>query len=137
MTIIRAFIVSIFLIPTFATASDLSTCADFDITREFEPVANISPRNSQQLATDTTVSLQLHDGLLKPQLDLLLREQFDIQAIEWRASTHHQWPTEFLLKGTSWRQLLQQMLEPYQLRVTLHANHTAIVDYQQPQRSAL
>lgn len=137
MAFIRVLFCSGVLFSGLSLSTQATECADFDISADL----HLSPVTEQTLtppsSADTDVSLQLHDGLLKPQLDLLLREQFGVQAIEWRASTHHLWPTVYLLRGTSWRQLLQQVLEPYQLRVTLHANHTAVIDYQQSQRAAL
>lgn len=136
MTLIRAVFYCVALLPGLALPLSAADCADFDTSTAVDSSSSTQQSAVTQPSTGT-VSLQLHDGLLKPQLDLLLREQFGVQAIEWRASKHHLWPTIYLLRASSWRQLLQQMLEPYQLHVTLHANHTAVIDYQQPQRAAL
>lgn len=137
MSLVHVFFYSVALLPGLFLSLHAADCAGFDLSAASEPSFRSARSDATAKPAAETVSLQLHDGLLKPQLDLLLREQFGVQVIEWRASTHHLWPTVYLLHGSSWRQLLQQMLEPYQLRVTLHANHTAVVDYQQPQRAAL
>lgn len=75
------------------------------------------------------VRFALQADRLKPQVESLLKEHWDIQEVIWYADPHHVWPTEFELLATDWNQLLSKILEPYQLRVSIHENHTAVVDY--------
>ncbi|RUO43820.1 hypothetical protein CWE15_01060 [Aliidiomarina taiwanensis] len=75
------------------------------------------------------VRYKLEAALLRPQLEKLLTEHWGVQRVVWYADNHHTWPTYFELVAPSWDQLLENLLKPYQLRVALHPNHTAVVDY--------
>lgn len=75
------------------------------------------------------VRYTLEAALLRPQLETLLIEHWDVQRVVWYADNHHTWPTQFELVAPSWDKLLESLLKPYQLRVALHPNHTAVVDY--------
>lgn len=75
------------------------------------------------------VQWQLTPGLLRPQLETLLRDHWQVQNFVWQAASGHYWPTHYTLAANSWDELLDALLTPYQLRVALHANHTAVIDY--------
>ncbi|RTE86872.1 MULTISPECIES: hypothetical protein [Gammaproteobacteria] len=75
------------------------------------------------------VRFELKADRLKPQIESLLFAHWDIQKVVWYADPHHVWPTDFELVERSWDVLLSKVLEPYQLRVAIHENRTAVVDY--------
>ncbi|RUO25213.1 hypothetical protein CWE09_00250 [Aliidiomarina minuta] len=68
-------------------------------------------------------------GPLQPQLETLLQQHLQVQSVVWLAATEHHWPSRYQLQANDWDSILERLLEPYQLRVLLHANHTAVVDY--------
>lgn len=73
------------------------------------------------------VQFQLQPGLLRPQLEQLLRRHWAVDNIVWYAADGHYWPTNFTLQAQGWDELLKQLLAPYRLQVSLHSNHTAVV----------
>lgn len=75
------------------------------------------------------VSYALHPALLRPQLEQLLKRHWQVQNVIWYAAYGHYWPTHYEITAPSWDDLLQQLLTPYGLRVVLHDNHTAVVEY--------
>lgn len=75
------------------------------------------------------VRFELKADRLKPQIESLLFTHWDIQKVVWYADPHHVWPTDFELVESSWEALLSKVLTPYQLRVAIHENRTAVVDY--------
>jgi|SRR5690554_1435307 len=78
---------------------------------------------------DPPVRYQLEAALLRPQLEQLLSQHWGIERVVWYADTHHLWPTQFELVAPDWDLLLESLLKPYQMRVALHPNKTAVVDY--------
>ncbi|PHR66436.1 MAG: hypothetical protein COA51_02090 [Idiomarina sp.] len=81
--------------------------------------------------------MTLKKGLLQPQLEQFLRDQFDIETIDWRVSSHYQWPSNFTLTADSTEALLEQLLVPYTFVVTMYSNHAAIVSYRYEATGAL
>lgn len=75
------------------------------------------------------VRYTLSAALLKPQLEALLAQHWGIQRVVWYADQHHVWPTDFELRAAHWDALLESLLAPYQLRVSLHPNAMAVIDY--------
>lgn len=103
----------------FADALEQQECLPFTApTMELTLAPTLSP-----------VRYQLEAALLRPQLEHLLQQHWGVQRVIWYADNHHQWPTDYELRAASWDLLLESLLKPYQLRVALHANHTAVVDY--------
>lgn len=84
----------------------------------------------------SVVSFDMHPGPLRPQLENLMQQHLQVQSVVWLAATEHQWPSRYQLQADNWESILERLLEPYQLRVQLHANHTAVVDYLPQQRRA-
>lgn len=95
-------------------------CPPFNLTAVVAPTA----------AGD--VSLQLTEGLLQPQLEALLARHFQIDMVDWQASPHHRWPADFRLQAPSWPELLERLLRPYRLAITLYPNRMARIAYQPP-----
>ncbi|CAB0149542.1 hypothetical protein PSI9734_00106 [Pseudidiomarina piscicola] len=73
------------------------------------------------------VTFELQAGLLKPQIERLLARHFDVQELDWQASPHYRWSTDFTLTAANWDLALEKLLTPYQLHLTLYANHSAVV----------
>ncbi|MGQ4276302.1 hypothetical protein ACQ5ES_04560 [Pseudidiomarina sp. E22-M8] len=73
------------------------------------------------------IELSLTAGLLRPQIEAVLHQHFAIRQLDWRASPHYRWSTDFTLAAPSWESALEQVLRPYQLQLTLYANHSAVV----------
>lgn len=80
-------------------------------------------------AAPKKVALLLQGGLLKPQVTAILKKHFDISVLDWQASPHHQWPTEYRVDALSWAELLGRVLDPYQLQLIIHPNRSAVVRY--------
>ena len=72
----------------------------------------------------------LQAGLLQPQLETLLRQQFAVELVDWQVSPHFRWPADYRLQAPSWDELLERLLKPYQIAVTLYPNKSATVRYQ-------
>lgn len=76
------------------------------------------------------VQLQLQQGLLKPQFIQFLKAHFPVDVVDWQVSAHYQWPSAFILRADSPEQILEQLTQPYQFKITVHANRSAVVGYQ-------
>lgn len=76
-------------------------------------------------------------GLLQPQLEFLLQQQFAVELVDWQVSPHFRWPADYRLQAPSWDELLERLLKPYQLAVTLYPNKSATVRYQTSRGAAL
>jgi hypothetical protein len=83
------------------------------------------------------VSFSLQAGLLQPQLEQLLQQQFAIEMVDWQVSPHFRWPADYRLHAPSWNELLERLLKPYQLAVTLYPNKSALVRYETALRAGL
>ncbi|MDN7127896.1 hypothetical protein J6I75_03850 [Pseudidiomarina sp. 1APP75-27a] len=103
------------------------------MTTPVQAQENCQPFNFSQTeraapaATSPAVELALTAGLLQPQIETLLKQHFAIRQLDWRASPHYRWSTDFTLTAASWEAALERVLQPYQLQLTLYANHTAVV----------
>lgn len=71
----------------------------------------------------------LKPGLLRPQVEALLREFLQIQVVIWQVHDSHFWPTDFRLTAASLDGLLEALLQPYGMGIRLYANHTAEIFY--------
>ncbi|RUO21135.1 hypothetical protein CWE08_05960 [Aliidiomarina iranensis] len=105
-----------------ALAFSLPDCPPLNL-QAFSKSANSVFENSQW------AEIELKPGLLRPQLEQLLKEHWGIQNIVWYAEDGHYWPTRYAMRAATWDELLNTLIAPYHLKVTLHANHTAVVDY--------
>lgn len=76
---------------------------------------------------ETDISFLLYAGKLKPQLDTLLKQHWQVQEVIWKTEHYHEWPTVFEATAASWEQLLIAILKPYRLQVIFHKNHIAVV----------
>ncbi|HLV47823.1 MAG TPA: hypothetical protein VKY35_02035 [Aliidiomarina sp.] len=108
-----------------ALASCYTSAHAFD--QECLPLSQ--PTEFASVRFDPPVRYQLEAALLRPQLEHLLTQHWGIQRVIWYADSHHQWPTQYELVAPNWDLLLEGLLKPYQLRVALHPNNTAVVDY--------
>lgn len=81
-------------------------------------------------ASSAGVSFEMHPGRLQPQLERVLRQHMGIQHVLWQAASEHEWPTSYQLEAASWGALVESLLSPYQLRMQLFANHSAVISYQ-------
>lgn len=126
-------IVSLACIALPASAhSSASNCADFafnSLQQQFNQSYTEAPLQA--------VSFALQAGLLQPQLEQLLAQQFAIEMVDWQVSPHFRWPTDYRLHAPSWNELLERLLKPYQLAITLYPNNSATVRYQTTLRSGL
>ncbi|CUS49395.1 MAG: hypothetical protein HLUCCO02_12090 [Idiomarinaceae bacterium HL-53] len=104
----------------------LTTLPD-NITSECLNVSSTIP--AWRVDESSPAVFKLEAARIKPQIETLLRTHWQVQQVVWYADPHHIWPTEFELQAHSWDALLAKILQPYQLRVSLHENHTAVVDY--------
>ena len=86
---------------------------------------------SPQAAKSQVITLQLAAGLLQPQLEEFIRQQFAVELIDWRVSAHYQWPAAFQISAANAAQLLDKLLHPYGLAITIYSNRTAVVNYRQ------
>lgn len=105
-----------------AMAKGLPACPPLNIQTSAN-AANSIIENSQW------AQINLTPGLLRPQLEKLLKQHWGVQSVVWYAAGGHYWPTHYSMRAASWDELLENLLAPYQIKVTLHANHTAVVDY--------
>lgn len=105
-----------------------TACQRFNFTPLAKPPSAPSSRQpSAPVDATPMVVAQLRPGLLKPQIEALIKEGFAVTQVEWRASPHYRWSTDFELNAQSWQAALTTILRPYQLHLTLYANHTAVV----------
>ncbi|RUO34483.1 hypothetical protein [Aliidiomarina soli] len=82
---------------------------------------------AKTVAEQPLVTFRLRAGPLRPQLERLLREHLQIQQVVWKAASDQQWPSEYRLTGQHGLALVEQLATPYQLQVSLYANHIAVV----------
>lgn len=108
-----------------ALASCVSPVHAFD--QECLPLTQ--PTEFASARFDPPVRYRLEAALLRPQLEHLLTQHLGIERVVWYADNHHLWPTQFELVAPNWDLLLESLLKPYQIRVALHPNNTAVVDY--------
>lgn len=102
-------------------------CAGFNLNPHSEP-SQPSPSSTPRSAPlAARVVARLSPGLLQPQVEALIKQAFAVQHIDWRASPHYRWSTDFELSADNWNSALTQLLRPYQLQLTLYANQTAVV----------
>ena len=95
----------------------------------------LQPSTGVQALQPANFALQA--GLLQPQLETLLQQQFAVELIDWQVSPHFRWPADYRLQAPSWEELLERLLKPYQLAVTLYPNKSATVRYQTTAKGAL
>lgn len=120
--------VAMFALPSAAITS-ASGCTGFAF--------NALHQHAHVGATAEQVSLALQAGLLQPQLEQLLQQQFAIEVVDWQVSPHFRWPADYRMHAPSWHELLERLLKPYQLAVTLYPNKSATVRYQSALGAAL
>lgn len=111
------------LVATEASAQQNLDCAPLALAPSAQG-ADVGAANAAK-----KVAIMLRPGRLQPQIERILEGHFQIKLVDWRASPHHRWPTEYRLEAWSWAELLTRMLEPYGLRITIHANHSAVIEY--------
>ncbi|OZB06394.1 MAG: hypothetical protein B7X54_02295 [Idiomarina sp. 34-48-12] len=107
---------------------------------QFSSVSSEAPfdnRINAAKSSNRQTQLTLKQGLLQPQLEKFLRDQFAIKTIDWRVSPHYKWPANFTLKAVSAEALLEQLLVPYTFVVTMFSNHAAIISYRYDAAEAL
>lgn len=107
-----------------------ATCPAFKVTTAPSTTASVTANLLAAADAVAPVSLELHAGLLKPQLETLLQQQFAVAVVDWQVSVHHRWPTDLRLTAPSWPELLRRLLRPYGMQLSIHSNHTAVVRYQ-------
>ncbi|WP_258807186.1 hypothetical protein [Pseudidiomarina sp. CB1] len=101
-----------------------STCPSFSFAAEpFKPQRTAVT----EAAAAQAITARLQPGLLKPQVESLIKQGFDVEYIDWRASPHYRWSTHFEFAADDWQRALTKILQPYQLQLTLYANHMAVV----------
>ncbi|RUO18624.1 hypothetical protein [Aliidiomarina haloalkalitolerans] len=96
-----------------------------------EEPARLHGNSFIELANNAPVGLHyvLKPGLLRPQVEALLREYLQIQVVIWQVHDSHFWPTDFRLTAASLDGLLEALLQPYGMGIRLYANHTAEIFY--------
>lgn len=82
-------------------------------------------------------SFSMRRGRLRPQLEALLRRHLGVDHVVWLAAEGHEWPADYNISGADWTHILETLAASYQLRIQLHPNRTAVVDYMQPAREGL
>lgn len=87
-----------------------------------------NPSFSLPETADFKVQFQMQPAPLKPQLEALLKKHLAVQAVVWQLDTPHFWPTEYLIQAHSWEALIEKLAQPYQIRVSIHANQVAVID---------
>lgn len=102
--------------------SAASSCAHFDFSA-------LAPSPGAAEALFEPVQFAMQTGLLQPQLEQLLQQQFSTEVVDWQVSPHFRWPADYSLQAPSWHELLERLLKPYQLTITLHPNKSATVRY--------
>lgn len=122
--------------PLRSVTLPLSTTGAF-IVLALPAAAAAGPSDCKPLATvqttaiggATKVAYQFTPGQLEPQIRRLLQQQLAIKVLDWQASPHHQWPTDYRIEAGNWIELLQRVLHPYHLQLVVHANESAVVRY--------
>lgn len=110
-----------------AAAASSTNCQTLDLSNQTSTRA-ITSTAVQPAVTDEVVT-QLYPGQLEPQIRRLLTEHLAIKVLDWQASPHHQWPTEHKVAAASWAEVLRRILQPYDLQLVMHPNHSAVVRY--------
>lgn len=108
-----------------SAATSATTCPAFNYEVS-KPAAQTSAETATTRST-TEILTRLQPGLLKPQVETLIKQGFGVEHIDWRASPHYRWSTHYEFTAENWASALRRILEPYQLQLTLYANHTAVV----------
>ena len=108
-------------------ASAATTCPNFNYAAAPQAVHSDVTSAEVSALNETTVIAHLQPGLLKPQVEALIKQGFAVEHIDWRASPHYRWSTSFEFSAANWQQALTKILRPYQLQLTLYANRTAVV----------
>src|SRR5690554_1012484 len=108
-------------------AATLSVASYGSIDQQCQPF--MQPSVAVAVDSEESVRFSMNAALLKPQLESLLAQQWGVQRVVWYADQHHIWPTDFELNAPHWDALLESLLAPYQLRVVLHPNAMAVIDY--------
>ncbi|RUO38789.1 hypothetical protein CWE13_03925 [Aliidiomarina shirensis] len=119
---VSSFFLIIMLASPNALAFGLPTCPPLNIQTS-------GATGTAILESSPWAQLELKPGLLRPQLEKLLKQHWGIQNVVWYAEDGHYWPTHYSLRAATWDELLETLIAPYHIKVTLHANHTAVVDY--------
>lgn len=102
--------------------SAASSCGRFDFSS-----LTLTPYTTE--AVFEPVRFAMQTGLLQPQLEQLLHQQFSTEVVDWQVSPHFRWPADYSLQAPNWHELLERLLKPYQLAITLHPNKSATVRY--------
>lgn len=95
---------------------------------DWPPLLISNPASASQ-EIGQVAEFKLHKGRLRPQLETILRQHMGVQHIIWLAADAHDWPSDYKLTAANWDGLLTRLIAPYQLRIQLYENHTAVVDY--------
>ncbi|CUA83566.1 hypothetical protein [Pseudidiomarina woesei] len=110
---------------SFSTTALAATCPAYVFSE-----ATRANQTSHSAAATPRVQLHLQQGLLKPQFEQFLKRHFPVDLVDWQVSAHYQWPSAFTLSADSAEQILEKITQPYQFRITVHANRSAVVSYQ-------
>ncbi len=118
------------LIGVFYIGSRSTSVAQDCLSLDLGPAEYDSPLNWQSQSHG--VSAMVRAGLLEPQVIRLLKQHLAVKVVDWQASHHHQWPTDYLLEADSWQAFFTRLLKPFGLQLVLYANQGAVVRYQEP-----
>ena len=91
----------------------------------------------KQYTPSGRVSFELNPGLLKPQITALLTNHELIKSsnnVKWLVNHNYQWSSHFTAQAPSLDELIQQLVQPYGLRVDFKANGIALVINQEEAR---
>ncbi|RUO78264.1 hypothetical protein [Pseudidiomarina taiwanensis] len=102
-------------------------CAPFAIAAAWQTLAASTPTPLSE--SKPAVSAELNQGLLQPQVEQLIRAHLEVDWIDWQISPHHRWPADMRLDAPSWGELLQRLLKPYGIQLTIYANRSARLSY--------
>ncbi|RUO54069.1 hypothetical protein CWI69_01150 [Pseudidiomarina halophila] len=114
----------------FVASSIVLSClltAPVEAQQSCQPFAFEASTPTSETPPAERVELSLTAGLLRPQIEDLLQQHFAIRQLDWRASPHYRWSTDYTFTAANWETALEQVLRPYQLQLTLYANHSAVV----------
>lgn len=117
-------IIPLLLLGSHSAWAQLPPCQPLNTSVEIAPAT--VPQQAKKVA------MLLREGLLKPQLTAILEKHFNIHLVDWQASPHHRWPSEYRVDAWSWAELLSRVLEPYGMQLIIHANRSAVVRYRFP-----
>lgn len=99
------------------------------------PPLQITPLHANATSQQPVFAMQ--PGRLRPQLESLLRRHLGIEHVVWLVAEEHEWPAYFDLTGATWEAILESLAASYQLRIQLHPNRTAVVNYLGPGEEGL